>query len=86
MYLGKEGRGSPQVTRALLTYCTEAAAPGDFLLRDAVVKSLGQLGDASPEVVSALNALLPRDILLSSHESVLREFATIEPGVFRGRS
>ncbi len=60
------------MTKALLDVLLEADAPGGILLRNAVVKSLGQLGDTSLEVLSALIALLPRDILLSSHESVLQ--------------
>jgi len=71
-HLGERGEASPQVTKALLDVLHEAAAPGGFPLRDAVVKSLGHLGDASPEVLSTLIALLPRDIVLSSHESVLQ--------------
>jgi len=71
-YLGERGQGSAQVTKALLDVLFQADGLGSILLRNAVVKSLGQLGDTSREVLSALITLLPRDILLSSHESVLQ--------------
>jgi HEAT repeat protein len=83
-YLGERGQGSPQVTKVLLDVLLQADAPGGILLRNAVVKSLGQLGDTSLEVLSALIALLPRDILLSSHESVLqslRQLSQFSSGV-----
>lgn len=71
-YLGERGESSPQVTRALLDVLHEAVMPGGILLRDAAVMSIGQRGDASPEVISALIVLLPHDILLPSHKSVLQ--------------
>jgi HEAT repeat protein len=71
-YLGERGKACPQVRRALLHVLHESAIPGGVLLRDAVVKSLEQLRDTSPDVISALIALLPHDILLPFHESILQ--------------
>jgi HEAT repeat protein len=71
-YLGERGQPSQEVTRTLLNVLREAAVPGGILLRDAVVKSLGQLGNASPEVISALIALLHRNLFMLSDESTLQ--------------
>jgi HEAT repeat protein len=53
-----------------------------ILLRDAAIKSLGQLGDASPEVISALIALLPGEIFLPIDESVMMSLQQLSRSSF----
>lgn len=71
-YLGERRDTSLQVRQALLDALHETRAPNSILLRHAAIESLGQLGDASPEIVSSLIMLLSRDILKASDHSILK--------------
>jgi HEAT repeat protein len=62
-YLNEMGERSAHLTETLLSVLQQTTSnPGNFQFQRSVVAALGESGDASPAVISALIALLPSDM------------------------